>query len=258
MITLRNGDCLEVMKNIESKSIDFILSDLPYGITANKYLWSEYKRIIKDNGVICLFAREPFTSELIMSNPKMFRYRLIWDKMKRSGFLNSGYRPLSQTEDIVIFSKATIGSRSKNPIVYYPQGLREVNILKHNNPNSTWRINMGYKKDGNKLNSTEEFLQKFANYPTDILQFPLDPKRLHPMQKPVALCEYLIKTYTLPGEVVLDNCMGSGTTGVACFNTFRDFIGIEKEKEFYNKAVKRISSLERPSAASERTSIKVG
>ena len=253
MIDLRYGDCLEIMKEIEDKTIDFILCDLPYGITANKwdkripfkYLWSAYKRIIKDNGVICLFAREPFTSELIESNPKMFRYRLVWDKISKSGFLNSGYRPLCQTEDVVIFSKATVGSKSKNPITYYPQGVKEVGILKHNNPNSTWRVYMGYKRNGNELNTRKEYLQKFANYPSDILQFPLDRKKIHPTQKPVALCEYLVKTYTLPGEVVLDNCMGSGTTGVACYNAGRNFIGIEKDKEFYDKALSRISSLEK-------------
>lgn len=255
MIDLRKGDCLELMKDIPDKSVDMILCDLPYdcGKTANKWdkalpvdkLWEQYNRIIKDDGIICLFGNEPFTSRLIVSNLKHFRYKMIWQKESPTGFLNCAYKPLSIFEDMAVFSRGTIGSRSKNPIRYYPQGLIEVNTPRKNNPNSTWRKNKGYSSTRNKLNSNEPFVQKFTNYPDDILRFPRDKTRLHPTQKPVALLEYLIKTYTNEGETVLDNCMGSGSTGVACVNTGRSFIGMELDPKYFEISVERIAEAER-------------
>lgn len=185
------ADCLEAMENIPKESVDLILCDLPYscGKTAHKWdkeidltrLWEQYKRVLKSDGIICLFGNEPFTSKLIQSNVNMFRYKMIWQKESPTGFLNCNYKPLSQFEDIVIFSNGTIGSRSKLPIRYYPP------------------------------------------------------------QKPVALLEYLIKTYTKEGEMILDNCMGSGSTGVACKNTKRKFIGIEIDEKYYKIAKERIN-----------------
>lgn len=250
MIDLRQGDCLEVMKSIEDKSVDMILCDLPYGTTALswdkiinlKTLWEEYERIIKDNGIIALFSMEPFTSLLITSNLNMYRYSWIWKKETATGHLNANYKPLNITEDVCVFSRGTVGSLSKNPIIYYPIGLKEVNIQKKNNPNSTWRKNKGYNSSNNLLNSDKPFVQKYTGYPNNILEFKRDKEKLHPTQKPVALMEYLIKTYTNEGELVLDNCMGSGSTGVACINTGRDFIGIELDENYFNIAKDRINN----------------
>lgn len=247
-MTLYNGDCLEIMKDIPDQSIDLILCDLPYGTTALKWdkvinntlLWEQYKRIIKPNGIICLFAIQPFTSALIMSNVEMYRYSWIWEKDTPTGFLNCKYKPLNLTEDIAVFSFGTVGSLSKQPIIYYPQGLTEINKIKHNNPDSNWRENKGYPSTGNVLNSDKEYIQTHTGYPTNILKFARDKNAIHPTQKPVALLEYLIKTYTQEGQVVLDNCMGSGSTGVACKNTNRDFIGIELDEKYFTLAKERI------------------
>ena len=247
-IKLYNGDCLELMKDIPDKSIDMILCDLPYGTTALSWdsiipfepLWEQYERIIKDNGIIALFGVEPFTSLLITSNLSMYRYSWIWKKETATGHLNANYKPLNITEDICIFSKGTVGSLSKNPIKYYPLGLKEVNKQKKNNPNSTWRKNKGYNTSNNKLNSDKPFIQKYTGYPNNILEFKRDKEKLHPTQKPVALLEYLIKTYTNEGDIVLDNTMGSGSTGVACVNTKRNFIGMELDETYFNIAKERI------------------
>lgn len=254
-IKLINGDCLVEMQHIPDKSIHLILSDLPYGCgkTANawdkeidlKLLWKEYERIIVDNGIICLFGNEPFTSKLIQSNPKLFRYKMIWEKESPTGFLNCNYKPLSQFEDIVIFSKGTVGSLSKNPIRYYPQGVIPINKEKKNNPNSTWRKNKGYSATTNELNSNSAYVQKYTNYPNDILKFHRDKNAIHPTQKPVALLEYLIKTYTLEGERVLDSCAGSFSTGCACLNTNRNFIGIEINQDMFKQGKARVTKFER-------------
>lgn len=253
MIDLRQGDCLEVMKDIPDKSIDMILCDLPYGTTACKWdtiipfddLWQHYERIIKDDGIICLFGIQPFTSELIHSNLRLFRYSWIWKKDTATGHLNANYKPLNITEDICIFSKGTVGSLSKKPIRYYPLGLRQVNIHKKNNPNSNWRKNKGYNSMNNILNSNKPFIQKYTGYPINILEFKRDKEKLHPTQKPVELLEYLIKTYTNENDLVLDNCMGSGSTGVACVNTNRNFIGIEISEEYFDIAKERINNVVR-------------
>lgn len=248
MIKLYNADCLEKVKDIEDKSIDCILVDPPYGTTALKWdsvldldlMWSFFKRIIKDNGAIIVFSAQPFTSVLICSDLPMYRYSYVWDKCGSTGFLNANYAPLKATEDVNVFSKGTVGSLSKNPIVYYPQGLVRVDRIKRNNPNSKWRKNKGYGGH-NKLNSEEEFMQKFTNYPTNILRFQRENKPIHPTQKPVALLEHLLKTYTLEGETVLDCCMGSGSTGVACKHLKRSFIGIEMDTNYFEIATKRIA-----------------
>ncbi len=244
-----NMDCLEGMKLIPDKSIDCIICDLPYGTLACKWdviipfdkLWEQYERIIKDNGVIVLFGNEPFTSLLIASNTKLYRYSWVWKKEGPTGFLNSKYRPLQITEDIAVFSKAKVGSLAKNPIIYHPPGLIEINVKKKNNPNSTWRENKGYTKGGNVLNSDKEYTQKYTGYPNNILEFPRDKNAIHETQKPVKLIEYLIETYTKEGETVLDNCMGSGTTAIACINTGRNYIGFELSEDYYNKATNRIN-----------------
>jgi len=233
------GDCLEVMKGIKDKSIDMILCDLPYGTTACKWdtiipfepLWEQYKRIIKDNGAIVLTASQPFTSALVMSNPKMFRYELIWEKEKPSNFM---------------LLKKQFGKIHENILVFYNNQPTYNPIKVLANPDKIdkrKRFNDVIKKDGVtpeiKLYRPED---NGLRYPTSNLYFNRDENSLHPTQKPVALFEYLIKTYTNEGDLVLDNCAGSGTTGVACLNLNRNYILIEKEEEYCKIAEERIKS----------------
>ena len=229
-IQLYQGDCLEEMKNIPDKSIDMILCDLPYGTTQNKWdsiiplepLWEQYKRIIKDNGAILLFGSQPFTTILNYSNISNYRYEWVWIKNNSTGFQLANKRPLKKHELISVFYK-------KQP-TYNPQGLIEYNkINKRGSMGENW----------SEMNSNN-YIQRWTNYPTQILECKYDKQKLHPTQKPVALLEYLIKTYTNEGEIVLDNTMGSGSTGVACINTNRKFIGIELEEKYFNIAKNRI------------------
>jgi len=238
--TLLHGDCLELMKDIPDKSIDAIIADLPYGTTACKWdsvlpldlLWEQYKRIIKDGGAIALTASQPFTSALIMSNPKMFKYAWVWEKSKATGFLNAKIRPLVAHEDIVVFCKGAP--------VYYPQMTK----------------GSAYNKGVRKKQTNDDVYGSFnqvevksegLRYPRSVQYFKTaesEGKTYHKTQKPIALMEYLIKTYTNEGEVVLDNTMGSGTTGVACINTSRNFIGMELDEGYFNIAKKRIQEAE--------------
>lgn len=246
---LCNADCIEYMHYLieQDITVDLVLTDPPYGTTARKWdavipfksMWGCLNELITDKSIIALFSSQPFTSTLIASNLEMYRYSWVWDKGSASNFLNVNYAPLKVTEDINIFSNGKVGSLSKNPITYNPQGVREINEIKKNNPNSKWRESMGYNGN-NKLNSETEYVQKYTNYPTNILKFPKDSERFHPTQKPVELLKYLIKTYTEEGDTVLDFTMGSGSTGVACVETHRDFIGIELNKEYYDIANKRV------------------
>ncbi len=243
------GDCLDIMPSIPDASVDLIICDLPYGQgVVHKWnktlpidkLWEHYNRIIKRNGVICLFGTQPFTSFMVCSNPKMYRYMWLWKKETPTGFLNANYKPLNAIEEIMVFSKATVGSLSKYPIPYHPPTLIKINKVKRNNQNNGWREVMGYMGKSNVLNSDKEYLQKFTNYPTTILEYSREKEQIHPTQKPIDLLEFLIKTYTHENDLVVDNCMGSGSTGVACKNTNRSFIGIEKERKYYEMAKKRI------------------
>lgn len=243
------GDCLDILPGIPNSSIDLILCDLPYGSSVvhkwNKALpleklWKEYERLIKPDGVICLFGTEPFTAQLICSNIKLFRYIWQWKKESSTGFLNANYKPLNAIEEIAVFSKAKVGSLSKNPIPYHPPTLQAIDKKKTNKPSNKWRSAMGYNSENNQLNSQTEYTQKYTNYPTTILEFAREENPVHPTQKPTDLLEFLIQTYTEENDLVLDNCMGSGSTGVACKNTNRNFIGIEKDRHFYNVACSRI------------------
>ena len=229
------GDCLEVMRDIPDKSVDMILCDLPYGTTACKWdaiipfepLWEQYERVIKDNGAIVLFGNEPFTSKLVCSNLKGFKYRWVWDKQIPSGMSYARYRPMQQTEDICVFTK------NGEKTIYNPQ------MIKRDKPIKGGGMSKGETTNNQKLIA----LKKTYDYknPTNLLSFAKVRKgSLHPTQKPVALFEYLIKTYTQPGEIVLDNCIGSGTTAVAALNTGRFFIGIEKEPKYVEIARKRV------------------
>ena len=240
-IELYNGDCLEIMKNISDKSVDMILCDLPYGTTACKWdtiipfdkLWKQYNRIIKDDAAIVLFGSEPFSTELRHSNLEMYKYDLIWDKKKSSSALNCNYQPLKTHEIISVFGKmATTYSKNGN-MKYNPQGIIPREKVNKRNSN---------KADIFHSNPNIPTIQKYTNYPKSILSFSRENKCVHPTQKPVDLLEYLIKTYTNEGEIVLDNCMGSGSTGVACVNTNRNFIGIELDRDYFNIAKERIEN----------------
>lgn len=231
------GDCLEIMKDIPDKSIDMILCDLPYGTTACKWdtiipfepLWEQYKRIIKDNGAIVLTAAQPFTSALVMSNPKMFRYEWIFNKSKVTGFLEAKNKPLVNHENILIFSKAKYSNGVTNKMIYKPQGTTSIEkTLKPNLRGYRDKIGHNFQRPS----TMNEYIQTTTNYPRSVLSIKSENKTVHPTQKPVALFEYLIKTYTNEGDTVLDNCAGSGTTGVACQNLKRNFILIEKEPEY--------------------------
>lgn len=244
-----NEDCLVGMRRIPDGSVDCIITDLPYGTTSCQWdsvipfepLWEQYRRIIAKHGVIVLFSTQPFTTALIASNLAEYRYSWIWVKDSPNGFLNANYAPLKITEDINVFAPySTVGSLSKNPIKYNPQGVTKVNRTKRNNPNSTYRASQGYSVGGNKLNSDVEYIQKYEGYPTNLLRFARDKNTLHPTQKPVDLLRYLILTYTEVGGVVLDSCIGSGTTCVAAVIEKRHYIGFETNKEYFEIAKKRI------------------
>lgn len=235
MPDLMHGDCLELMKGIPDGSVDMILCDLPYGTTACKWdsvipfgpLWEQYNRIIKKNGAIVLFGSEPFSTELRYSNLKRYRYDWIWNKSKPTLFQHANRMPLKDYENIMVFY-------SSLP-TYNPQGLLPANNVVVRSPG-------GGEMFGDRWNSSNKYAQKFTNYPRRIIEFASEGKTVHPTQKPVRLLEYLIKTYTNPGEVVLDNCMGSGSTGVACANTGRHFIGIELDDKFFEIAKQRIDA----------------
>ena len=235
------GDCLEKMKNIPDGIVDMCLTDPPYGTTQCKWdsvipfepMWEELKRIVKPNGVICLFGSEPFSSALRMSNIKMFKYDWIWCKSKATGHLNSKKRPLVKHEIVSVFCDGQSH--------YFPQGLVE------KNKPTVSKGNRGKKGEGSSGDvygyASKDSIQTHTNYPLSIQKFNVDMKALfHPTQKPVPLLEYLIKTYTIEGETVLDFTMGSGSTGVACKNLNRNFIGIEKDKEYFEIAKKRIEN----------------
>ena len=236
---LYKGDCLGVMKNIPSKSVDMILCDLPYGTTQNKWdsvipfdeLWREYKRIIKDNGAIVLTSQGIFTAKLILSNEKWFKYKLVWEKSKATNFLNAKKQPLRKHEDICIFyNKQPIYNPQMREGKPYDKGVRKDQLT-------------GSYGDFNPVHVKSEG----KRYPTDVVYFKTaesEGKVYHSTQKPVDLLEYLIKTYTNENEVILDCCMGSGSTGVAALNTNRRFVGIELDEKYFNIAVERLKDID--------------
>lgn len=250
-VSLMLGDCLERMKEIPDGSVDMILADLPYGTTACEWdaripfepLWEQYERIIKDNGAIVLFSQMPFGAELILSNRKLFRYEWIWDRVSKSGYLNAKKMPMRRHENVLVFYK-------KRP-TYNPQMIDGEPYIRRRrrawvNPiYATPIVPVTICKDGKR-------------YPSDIITFTNNNNlhKTHPTQKPVTLLEYLIKTYTNEGETVLDNVMGSGSTGVAAVNTGRKFIGIELDEKFYETAKNRIEkAIEEKEKAAETEAV---
>lgn len=247
-VSLLHGDCLELMKDIPDGSVDMVLCDLPYGCTRNKWdvvipfdqLWKQYRRIVKPNGAIVLFADGMFMAMLMVSNPSMWRYNLVWDKVLTSGFLNANKMPLRQHEELCVFYK-------KSP-TYNPQKTK--GAKSHSKGSKRDYANHNYGTYG-FVDNTD--LHGDLKFPTSIIKFqkPHPSKAVHPTEKPVPLCECLIQTYTNPGDTVLDNCMGSGPTGVACVNTGRNFIGIEKELPTFEIAANRIAEAKKAVSANK-------
>ena len=238
--TLHHGDCLDILPTLADKSVDAIIADPPYGTTACKWdsvipfepMWRELKRIIRPRGAIVLFGSQPFTSALVMSNPKWFKYSLVWEKDSGTNFYNAPYQPFKVHEDIAIFSPAAASFSRRGVMSYYPQVVAgRVYTAAQGRARHTYHayadahitVNLG------------------TRYPRSVLKFNTE-NGIHPTQKPLALLEYLVKTYTNEGDTVLDFTMGSGTTGEACINTGRDFIGIEKEQTYYDIAASRLET----------------
>ena len=221
------------MVKLENKYINLILTDLPYVETRSKWdkildfeeLWKQYLRIITDDGAIVLFGNEPFSSMLRQSQPLYYKYDWKWVKNRATGFANCNYRPMRGYEDIMVFSKANASVGGKNnSMCYNPQGLVEVNKKKKNTDNRKGLITYNNTNTGikNSLNMGSEYIQKYTNYPSNLLYFDCEKKYMHPTQKPLELIKYLINTYSNIGDLILDSCMGSGTTGVACKELQRD------------------------------------
>lgn len=240
-IKLYNDECLARMEKLIKKGVkvDAVITDPPYGTTACKWdsiiplqeMWEKLNKLIKPNGAIVLFGSEPFSSALRMSNIKNYKYDWIWQKTRVSHFAQAPYRPLTITEDIVVFSFGGVSKNAKNRMKYNPQGTKKCNVVCRGKGHSDHRPSKIIQ---------DNYVQTQTGYPKQIIQFKSDSAKLHPTQKPVALMEYLIKTYTNENELVLDFTMGSGTTGVACKNLNRRFIGIEKDKEYFKIAKNRI------------------
>ena len=231
-----NGMCL-----IDDKSVDCIICDLPYGTTMAKWdkiinqelLWKEYRRIIKEKGAIVLTSSQPFSSLLVYKNNDIYKHSWIWEKNNSADYANANCRPMKIHEDILVFSFASDVAPGKIKMKYNPQDLIVCNKINKRGRNSE---TTGHFNEN-------EYIQKYTNYPRTILKYDLDKKKIHSTQKPVALFEYLIKTYTDEGDLVLDNCMGSFTTAVACINTNRNFIGFELDKKYYDLGQKRLEDL---------------
>ena len=248
MSYIKQGDCLELIKDIQDNSIDMILCDLPYGTSASDWdkclpldkIWFEYERIIKPNRAIVLFAQQPFTSFLIMSNINLYKYNWTWEKDNGTNFMNSHYQPLKITEDICVFGTgATSYVKDNNNLIYNPQFTE----------GTPYTIFSGKQKSNSSIvRGKRELYGNFKTendgkrYPKNLIKFNRDKDKFHPTQKPVDLLEYLIKTYTNENDIVLDNCMGSGSTIIACINTGRQYIGFEKEEKYFKIAEDRINN----------------
>lgn len=238
--TVLQGDCLELMKDIPDKSIDMILADLPYGTTQNKWdsiipldeLWLQYGRIIKDNGAIVLTAQTPFDKVLGVSNLKLLRYEWIWHKNRGTGFMNAKKNPLKAHENILVFYKKL---PTYNPQMRLGEPYKRINCSKRSLDKGNY--------SGNGLKESHDTVSNGERYPLSVVDYKVVERTEHPTQKPVALFEYLIKTYTNEGDLVLDNCAGSGTTAIACLNANRNYILMEKEPDYINVINNRLAQL---------------
>ncbi|WP_373786524.1 DNA-methyltransferase [Jeotgalibaca porci] len=247
-MNLLQGDCLELMKDIPDGSVDMILADLPYGTTACKWdeiipfepLWEQYERVVKDNGAIVLTAVQPFTSALVMSNPKKFRHSWYWDKINGSNPMTAKIKPMPVVEDVLVFSKKRVN---------YMPIMVEAELKNMRSRGGEYKVKDGVL-NGSKTFKSSKTHNESKRFPKNLLKYNNrtgelnNVNRVHPTQKPVELFEYLIKTYTNEGDTVLDNVMGSGTTGVACKNLNRNFIGMELDETYFNIAKERIEKHE--------------
>jgi len=249
VLRLAEDDCLERMKKIPDGYVDMVLADPPYGTTACKWdsiiplepMWEQLKRVVKPNGAIVMTASQPFSSVLVTSNLGMFKYSGVWEKDAASNFLNFRYQLGKIHEDFHVFGKMAASYSKKGSMSFYPQ-------MVSGKPYACKQGSAGdaIARDEKTRTNSVTTVNKGERYPVSILKFKRDMPKLHPTQKPVALMEYLIKTYTNEGEIVLDFCMGSGTTGVACKRLGRGFIGIEKDPEYFKIAAERIKRIQRP------------
>ena len=248
-----NEDCLDGMKKIDDKSIDMILCDLPYGTTRLKWdsiipldkLWEEYKRIIKDNGAIVLFGSEPFSSLVRTSNLKMYKYDWVWEKTAGSNFLQANYQPIKRHENIMVFSKYNASYTKDNKKMNYYPILNKEGKVYYDRPEQSVEVGLNAWKAGVSKDYKFKRNKNDGTFPISIIEFgSILSNKLHPTQKPVTLFEYLIKTYTNENELILDNCMGSGTTAIACINTNRNYIGFELDTTYYNLSNKRIKDVQ--------------
>lgn len=238
-VQLMHGDCLDLMKSIPDASVDMILCDLPYGTTACKWdsvipfdqLWAHYRRVISKGGAIVLTAAQPFSSALVMSASDIFKYSLVWRKSKVCHFAQAPYRFLTEHEDVLVFSEGGTSKNAKIRMNYTPQGTSRCDKVCKGKGHSDHRPSARKQAD---------YVQTVTGYPKSILEFGSDTAKQHPTQKPVALMEYMIRTYTHEGMTVLDNCAGSFTTGIACLNTGLRFIGIEKDPEYFRIGSERM------------------
>jgi site-specific DNA-methyltransferase (adenine-specific) len=232
--------CLEGMMSLPAHSVDLICCDLPYGLTECKWdttidldrLWACYTRVLKENGTVLLFGQQPFTSRLVSSNYEMFKYSLVWQKSKPGGFAQAPYKVLCEHEDILLFTRGKTTKNAKNRMTYNPQGTVACNIAMKGKTGATAH------RQGRK--TQDDYVQTTTNYPRSVLKFNNEGKVKHPTQKPLALIEYLVKTFSNENETVLDNCMGSGTTAVACIKNNRKFVGYETDPTYYDVCVERI------------------
>ena len=253
---LINDDCMKVLPAIADQSIGLVLCDLPYDCDKTRAKWdksldldaifAQYRRIIKPNGAILLFGNEPFSSRLRVQNLDIYKYDIKCVKNIQTGFANANYRPMNNYDDILVFSYANASTGGKaNPMVYNPQGLIPVNVTRKNRANRHGLVMAETNNTGENnslLQEGSEYVQKFTNYPKNVIYFDVEHERFHPTQKPVALLEYLIKTYSNDGDIVLDNCMGSGSTGIAAAKTGREFVGIELDEKYFQIASERIGA----------------
>ena len=250
-ISLFCGDCLDVMKSIPNNSIDMVLCDLPYGTINCSWdsqiplepLWEQWLRVLSPQSSVLLFGSEPFSTKLRMSNLSQFKYDWIWHKNRPTGFVHAKNKPLKDFEIISVFSPYPMGHKSllgDRRMRYNPQGLDVYGKMRKSSKSKFGNI------DGKRKSHKAEVVHEFTNYPRMVLSFGKDTckNNLHPTQKPVSLCEYLIKTYTNKNATILDNAMGSGTSGIACLNTDRKFIGIELQEDYFNIAKERIEKVD--------------
>ncbi len=251
-ITLQQGDCLELLKDVKRESVDLVLADPPYGSTNCAWdtpldlelLWVQLKRVIKPAGAIVLTATQPFASVLVMSNLTMFKYDWVWNKSKVTDFVRAKLKPMGIHESVLVFSSASVANGAKQNMNYYPQGLKRIDRIATNHKRSRSNY-LGYRYDHEDKNmdntfKTAQYTQEFAGYPNTQLNIASESKTVHPTQKPVALMEYLIRTYTQVGDIVLDFVMGSGTTAVAALRTGRHCIGFELDQEYFDLAQARV------------------